>query len=263
MKKTTVTNKSSEFDLTLNSVINSVYQHVKILGFKKFGRTLHRFVDGNISQVINFQAYKPKFTINFGIGIPECRERVFFIPTIESKYYKEYECEIRSRISTRFLRRDTWFDTRKRASALSRKIIKELDLHVIPAFEALNNRQSILLHRSDYPYIDKMTPHQRLLDEAFIHGAMGNIRAAEKSFWKYYDHVVKEYEMQIKQGKRIFLRKGERVVWFQQDITAEKTGYVTIHAANHAHIDYLDELAKELNISRERTPTCTPESTLK
>lgn len=32
-----------------------VYNHLKTLGFRKFGRTLHRFVEGDISQVIHFQ----------------------------------------------------------------------------------------------------------------------------------------------------------------------------------------------------------------
>lgn len=31
-----------------------VYDVLKPLGFKKYGRTLHRFVDGDISQVVNF-----------------------------------------------------------------------------------------------------------------------------------------------------------------------------------------------------------------
>ena len=33
-----------------------------------------------------------------------------------------------------------------------------------------------------------------------------------------------------------------------QDITAEKDGYVTLHGASHAHIDYLEELADTLGL---------------
>lgn len=29
-----------------------------------------------------------------------------------------------------------------------------------------------------------------------------------------------------------------------QDITAQEDGFVTLYAANHGHIDYLDQLAK-------------------
>lgn len=32
-----------------------VYEYLKPLGFKKYGRTLHRFVDSDISQVVNLQ----------------------------------------------------------------------------------------------------------------------------------------------------------------------------------------------------------------
>ena len=48
--------------------------------------------------------------------------------------------------------------------------------------------------------------------------------------------------------KKQFLKKGERVVYMGQDITAEKDGYVTLHGANHMHIDYLDDLAANLGL---------------
>ena len=37
----------------------AVYEHVKPYGFKKHGRTLHRFVSEDISQVIHFQSGMP------------------------------------------------------------------------------------------------------------------------------------------------------------------------------------------------------------
>ena len=39
----------------VDAIEKAVYAEVKPLGFKKHGRTLHRFVDGDISQVIKFR----------------------------------------------------------------------------------------------------------------------------------------------------------------------------------------------------------------
>ena len=61
----------------------AVYAHVKPYGFKKYGRTLHRFVSEDVSQVIHFQSGMPThgmsglLCVNLGIRIPECSERVF------------------------------------------------------------------------------------------------------------------------------------------------------------------------------------------
>ena len=38
---------------------SAVYAHIKPYKFKKHGRTLHRFVSGDISQVIHFQSGMP------------------------------------------------------------------------------------------------------------------------------------------------------------------------------------------------------------
>lgn len=49
--------KDKELDTKaiVNAIEKAVYAEVKPLGFRKYGRTLHRFVDEDISQVINFQ----------------------------------------------------------------------------------------------------------------------------------------------------------------------------------------------------------------
>ena len=52
----------------------------------------------------------------------------------------------------------------------------------------------------------------------------------------------------MENGRKHYLKKGERVIFMEQDITAEKDGYVTLYGANHGHIDYLDELAVSLGL---------------
>ena len=67
----------------VDAIEKAVYAEVKPLGFKKHGRTLHRFVDGDMSQVINFQVGCPPkgvydvLWVNIGIRVPECELRSF------------------------------------------------------------------------------------------------------------------------------------------------------------------------------------------
>lgn len=70
---------------SVDIIEKNVYAYLKPLGFRKFGRTLHRFVDGDMSQVVNFQNGCPAkgffdiLWVNLGIRIPECMERKFTI----------------------------------------------------------------------------------------------------------------------------------------------------------------------------------------
>ena len=53
--------KKTEINTTqiVDEIEAAVYEHVKPYGFKKHGRTLHRFVSEDISQVIHFQSGMP------------------------------------------------------------------------------------------------------------------------------------------------------------------------------------------------------------
>lgn len=50
--------KGTEINTTqiVDKIEAAVYVHVRPYGFKKYGRTLHRFVSEDISQVIHFQS---------------------------------------------------------------------------------------------------------------------------------------------------------------------------------------------------------------
>ena len=67
----------------LDEIENAVYKELKPHGFRRYGRTLHRFVPGDISQVIHFQLGEARrgenhlLYVNVGIRVPECVERSF------------------------------------------------------------------------------------------------------------------------------------------------------------------------------------------
>lgn len=239
---------------TVDEIEAAVYAHLKPYGFRKHGRTLHRFVSGDISQVINFQigmyarGRNELFCVNLGIRIPECSERAFQPQAENKKYYHEYECTIRSRLGTVSGKQETWYDLHKKTEKIIKSIIDEIDQYVLPAYEVLSSRNAILAHRKDYPLLDNMGHRLILLEECMIYGHLGNIEKARERFNVYYQSAVAEYNDGMINGHKQYLKKGERVVYMGQDITAEKDGYVTLYGANHGHIDYLDELAVSLGL---------------
>ena len=81
-----------------------------------------------------------------------------------------------------------------------------------------------------------------------ICGHLGDLAKAKEKFEAYYRSAVSEYEDQAKNGRQQYLKKGERVVYMGQDITAEEDGWVTLYGASHRHIEYLDQLARDLNL---------------
>lgn len=52
-------NEKSKAAICTDEIEAAVYAQLKPLGFRKYGRTLHRFVSGDLSQVIHFQCGLP------------------------------------------------------------------------------------------------------------------------------------------------------------------------------------------------------------
>lgn len=213
--------KDNKIDVTasINRIENAVYQSIKKYGFTRHGRTLHRFVSGDISQIISFQcgqAYRNEthlMWVNIGIRVPECFERKFDFVN-DKKYYHEYECNIRSRLGAvkrKNPNRVKTYDLRKDIDKITAQITDEIIQDVLPVFDVLSSRESILKYRRDYPYFDTMFSHLILLEEAMIYGHLGDIEQAKKLFDQYYDNAVH-------------------------------------HVINPNHIEYLDKLAKELEL---------------
>lgn len=237
----------------LDQIEAIVYERLKPLGFRRYGRTLHRFVSGDISQVVNFQYHYYSFCVNVGIRVPECEERTFSLPQNDKKYYHEYNCQIRSRLGTVRGRREVWFDLRKKPQKLAESICDEIKKYVLPVFDVLNSRDQILSHRRDYPQFDTVNRHLLLLEEAFIYGCRGELKTAKERFEAYYQRAIAIYERERTEGHLVWLRMGETIVAKDkngetQRITAKFPRYFRIYSPNKAHLEYLDELAEKLGI---------------
>ena len=222
--------KDKELDtkFIVDEIEKAVYAEVKVLGFKKYGRTLHRFVDGDISQVINFQTGCPSkgiydvLWVNIGIRVPECELRSFVPEDNTKKYYPEPRCNMRSCLREIEEKKEDYYDLHASIQEIKSDILRQIKDYVIPAFNVLNNRLAILENRRNYPCLDTMNRHLILLEEAMIWGRMGNLQKAEEAFNQYYDSKAQEY-------------KGHEG-W-------KSYGYL------RAHLDYLSELAEKLHIN--------------
>ena len=176
----------------LHEIVNALYEELKPFGFHKYGRTLHRFVSGDISQVIDFQlgeACRGKnhlLYVNMGIRVPECEARSFAAEPEQKKYYHEYECNIRSRLGTVEGREEACYDLRKSAEKIQADILRQINEVVLPAFDVLDSRDGILLHRREYPYFDTFNDHLILLEEAMIYGRRGDRDKAAELFRQHY-----------------------------------------------------------------------------
>lgn len=208
----------------IDAIENSVYAEVKPFGFRKYGRTLHRFVDEDVSQVINFQcgqAYRGEMHlmwVNVGIRVPECQLRNFSGDMSSKKYYHEYDCNIRSRLGEIKGKKVTTYDLRTNNAAIVADIICQINGYVLPTFEKLKSRELILQNRRDYPHFDTFNNHMILLEEAMIYGRMGNVEKAKSCFEQYKD----------------LSEKGQST---QKDPVTIKR-----------HLEYLDGLAVDLNL---------------
>ena len=245
----------------IDAIEARVYTALKKFGFRRHGRTLHRFVSDDISQVINFQcgqAYRGEtcnMWVNTGIRVPECSEREFFPSLPAKKYYKEYECTIRSRLGLIDGGEEKCFNVACGAEAAADEILDDILYKVLPVFDELYDRRAILARRRDYPTFDTLNRNLIPLEEAMIYGHLGETGKAEECFKAYYQKAFDDYNGQLANGRKYYLRKGERIISMGRDITAQEDGWVTIHGASRAHLDYLDELAAKLGLGQE-APHC-------
>ena len=211
----------------LDGIEKVVYAFMKPFGFKKHGRILHRFVAGDISQVISFrlgQAYRGEthlLTVETGVRVPECMSRSFEIEKTQKKYYHEYECNIRGMLGEIEGKGIACYDLRGSSEAIASDILRQIRDYVLPTFDVLSDRDSILTQRRNYPLFDRLNKHMILLEEAMIYGARGETQKAAETFRLYYQ-LCKTFQMP------------------QQD-----PGTI------QRHLEYLDELAIKLDIAME------------
>lgn len=197
----------------LDNIQKAVYPVLKPYGFKKHGRTFHRFVSGDISQVINFQLGQAHMGqthllyVNVGIRVPECMLRSFEPEAELKKYYHEYDCNIRSRLGTVEGKKESCYSFFMYLDMVEADIIRQIRDVVLPAFEELNSREAILEKRRAYPNMDVFNRQLILLEESMIYGRWGQIEKASELFNQHYADAMASGKQHIINGHCRCLRE--------------------------------------------------------
>ena len=218
-------------------------QMLKPLGFRKHGRTLHRFVSGDISQVVGFQcgeSYREEthlMWVPIGIRVPECVEWTFE-PQNPKKFYHEWDCNMRTtlgvtdqeelaaRANNLCVPKGTTYDLRNDLDGIIEDISGKINQDVIPALDVLSSREAILAHRREYPRYDILFSRMILLQEAMIYGRKHDIDKAKELFEAYCRETEEEGRHPIVLGGKLIDRS---------DTIAR-------------HLEIMDELARKLGL---------------
>lgn len=211
----------AEATKALNEVQAAVQELLRLHGFRGHGRLFHRFVDGDISQVVELQrgqAYREEthlFWVNAGIRVPECALQTFTPEENAKKYYHEYECSHRWTIGEQSKKKSGAYDLHKPVGPIIEDILHRLRTSALPMFDVLSSRDGIMAHRMEYPQL--WHAHLFLLEKAMICGRRGETDKAAELFRAHY--------------------RGEG-----------ETRYPKEEQANPGHQAYLRELAEKLGI---------------
>lgn len=237
-----------------------VYAYLKPLGFRKHGRVMHRFVEGDISQVVELQNGCPQkgvtglLWVQLGIRVPECEERTF-TPSEPKKYYHDYHCNIRAELTEYIHGKSHPYDLRSKPETIGGDIVEQLEEHVMPVFELLSSREAILAHRREHRRFDSLNHRLIELEEAMIYGRAGDKPKAEEVFIRYYLRKLEQYRHELEHGRQVYLRRFEKMMYKStatgklEEVEAKESGYVTVFNASDGHLRVLRELAAKLEIA--------------
>lgn len=170
-----------EATAALDTVQAEMFSLLKPYGFRKHGRLFHRFVDGDISQVVEIQrgqAYREEthlFWINIGIRVPECVLKSFRPEANAKKYYHEYQCNMRWTLGEQSKKKTGEYNLRKPLEPMIADIKAKLETVVVHVFEVLNSRDAIMAKQHRYSQFLSSHP---LFDCAMICGCRGEIQRA-------------------------------------------------------------------------------------
>lgn len=194
----------TDFKAQLDIVEKEVFIKLKPLGFKKNGRTFNRQLDEGIIQVINFQSGQyligrgyeisglrenlyGKFVVNLGVCIESLYK--FQSPTGNKMYYKEYDCQIRSRLGTLLTGQDHWWTITDDNTKITHEIIEGIETKAFEWFSGIDTKEKIISNNGQLPY--DATPRAKL-DIALIVWFDDKVKGSE---------LVKDYYRNIQPAK--------------------------------------------------------------
>lgn len=164
---------------------------LKPKGFKKQGRTFCRKTADGLVQVVNFQmgglGDNEKFWVNLGVRVSECCEMTQGAVG-EKEFYKEYECNIRSRLNKFTSLKpykgyaDRYFSLiREDTSKVVDEIIMLLKNYAMPFFDDFDSREKVLANREKYLSVTSPFNNNWHMEAAIICVHLGDVAGATES----------------------------------------------------------------------------------
>lgn len=164
-----------DFKTLLDEVERKVFTALKPLGFKKKGRTFNRETEKGIFQVINFQSGQypvgqnyevpglreslyGKFTINLGVCVDSLYK--FQSPSENKTFYKEYECQIRTRLCNLTKGQDYWWAINNNIDDITNELNEGLATAGLNWFAGVDTKDKIIKNFGNPPYTS--TPRAKL-----------------------------------------------------------------------------------------------------
>lgn len=219
---------------TLNRIQKALQAELKPLGFTKHGRTHHRFVDGDISQVINFQCGQSIYdrthlvVVNVAIRIPEVDLKRFHGDAELKKYYKEYECNLRTCLGLLDEAADIFsayteherrvYDLSGNVDEIIEDLLHRVRTEVLPFFERYGSRDAILKELQEKPKSPMRTSgyeHEGDFAMAMIYGRRGDMERAYEAYNVYFRGAIKRCirwydEKRAKDGAKSYIEDAEK-----------------------------------------------------
>jgi len=150
----------SEYAKKLDLIQTEVHKDLKIIGFRKQGRTFNRSLGSGLIHVINFQMGRHpvgnhkeippfrlnlygKFTVNLGVYIPEIY-RLLWNKDVP-KFVDHGDCEIEKRIGELVPPyKSLWWDLNKNTKRLSKKALTVIVKYGLPYLNQFNSHNDII-----------------------------------------------------------------------------------------------------------------------
>ena len=164
-----------DFKTLLDEVEKKLFATLKPIGFKKKGRTFNRETEKDIFRVINFQSGQypigqnyevpglrenlyGKFTINLGVCVDSLYK--FQSPTVNKTFYKEYECQIRTRLCNLTKGQDYWWTINNNVDDIAKELNEGLATAGLDWFAGVDTKEKIIKNFGNAPYTS--TPRAKL-----------------------------------------------------------------------------------------------------
>jgi hypothetical protein len=148
----------SPYVAALDTVQQALTSFLRPLGFRRKGRSFNRRVTDGLVHVVTLQmgeypigdyvipeireSFYGRFTANLGVFLPGVRSLEHHRPA--PQFLREYDCDIRQRLSVLAYSEDRWWDLDHAVAETASEIVRLMDGFGVPFLERFENCATVL-----------------------------------------------------------------------------------------------------------------------